>query len=104
MKTFEELWEDIEKNFDWEKVHKTMVFLNWTWGFDFINGVPSMVQLKNSTKGWLRQCYDTSKRGGKRSKSISCGGFTMKYAEFHDQPKPHNELTLEFTIESFSVW
>lgn len=104
MKTFDELWKDLEENFDWEKVHKTMSFLEWEWTYDGISGVPQKIQLKNSAKGWLRQCYDICKRGGRRSKSMSCGGFTVKYAEYHDQPEPHNELTLEFVLESFSVW
>lgn len=104
MKTFDELWEILEANFDFEKVKKVMDLLEWKWATSGIDGVPTIEEIKISTKGWLRQCYDISKRGGRRSKSMSCGGFTMKYAEFHDQPRPHNELTLEFKVESFSVW
>jgi hypothetical protein len=105
MKTFEELWKDIEENFDFEKVKKVMDFIEWKWHNSDVNDVPTLEQIKYSTKGWCREAYEKSKRGGKRSSITSCGGFTSKYAEFYsDRHEPHNELSLEFTIESFCVW
>jgi len=103
MKTFDELWKDLEENFDWEKVHKVMVFMDWKWAT--FGGVPNLEQIKYSANGWCRAVYEKSKRGGKRSSTTTCGGFTAKYAELYsDRVEPHNELTLEFTLESFSVW
>lgn len=104
MKTFEQLWEEIEDNFNFQKVHDVMTMLQWEWNYDMINGIPTMLQLKNSTKGWCRQCYDLSKRGGRRSKSMSCGGFTIKYAEYHDQPELHNELSVCFELTRWDAW
>lgn len=54
MKTFEQLWEEIEVNFIFQTVHDVMTMLRWEWNYDMMNGIPTILQLKNSTKGWCR--------------------------------------------------
>ncbi len=102
MKTFDELWEDLEENFDWEKVHKVMVFLDWGWRFE---GVPSAKELKEASKELLQECYNKVTLSDSINKSnIASGGLYAEYSVFKDNDPWHNELTLEFKLESFSVW
>jgi len=102
MKAFEELWKDLEENFKWEKVKNTMDLLDWKWAE--YDGVPNTVQIIRQAKSLCEACYNKSKRGGKRSHRRGTGGLYAEYSEHYDQPEPHNELTLEFVLESFSVW
>lgn len=62
MKTLEQIWTEIESEFDWEKVHKTMKTLNWEWsGGDFKNdpGVPNIRELKQLAKSHIKAVFDT---------------------------------------------
>ena len=102
MKTFDELWKDLEENFDWEKVHKTMVFLDWKWQFE---GVPSIEKIKESSKKLLQQCYNEATLSDSVNKSsVGSGGLYASYAIFGNNNTWHNELSLEFKLESFTVW
>lgn len=101
MKTFDELWKDLEENFDWEKVHRTMTFLDWKWQGKEV----SISDLKQFSMDLCQECF--VKVISSKSK-LSCrsgsGGLYAEYEIFHNQPDPHEELSLEFYIESFSVW
>lgn len=102
MKTFDELWLRLNASFDWEKVHKTMVFLEWDWRFE---GVPSIEKIKEASKELLQQCYnEVTLRDFINKSSVACGGLYANYSVFNNYGTWHNELTLEFKLESFSVW
>lgn len=102
MKTFDELWKELEENFDWERVHKVMIFLEWDWKGE---GVPSVDKLKTNARKYCNDCWEiVTLSDRKNSSSIRTGGFFAEYRVFHDGPNTHNDLTLEFVLESFSVW
>lgn len=102
MKTFDELWLRLNASFDWGKVHKTMVFLEWKWRFE---GVPSIEEIKVASKDLLQQCYNEVTLSDSVNKSsIGSGGLYANYSVFNTNGTWHNELTLEFKLESFSVW
>ena len=63
----------IMDNFDFERVHKTMELLNWTWGAAKDDQVvPSLSRIKEAAK-------DTLKGAIKRKCYISSGGFVAEY-------------------------
>ena len=78
MKTFDELWKNLEENFDWERVHKVMVFLEWDWRFE---GVPSIENLKFSSKEMLQKCYNEATL----SDSISKSNIPLHLTNLHQQ-------------------
>ena len=62
---------EIMKEFDFEKVHKTMTFLDWTWGWD--GKVPSLAEIKSHAKEKLKRVCRESNGQGRFG--ISSGGF-----------------------------
>ena len=56
-KLFKKAWKNIDKNFDWNKVHKTMKALNWTWRFS--PTTPSIKELKYTTKDLVEHACTT---------------------------------------------
>jgi hypothetical protein len=62
-----EAWEQIEKHFDWKRVHKVMAHLDWGWNSS--NGVPSIKELKECAKYLLDEVVDND------SRMICTGGF-----------------------------
>jgi hypothetical protein len=54
---FDKFKEKLIEEFDWEKVHKIMTFLNWEWHInreDFqVNGVPTVPQLKEGVLSFV---------------------------------------------------
>ena len=54
---FTPLWKDIEKNFDWVKVNKTMKLLDWYWAFGDNMGIPDVNTLKNKAKDLLYSSF-----------------------------------------------
>lgn len=66
---------EILNEFDFSKVHKVMEFLNWTW---MEKGVPSIADLKHTSKRLLEECFDSTQKTGKSS-YIRTGGFVATY-------------------------
>jgi len=60
----------IMKHFDFEKVHKCMVALNWEWGFRG-SGVPSIERLREHAENMLHDMEDVDDR------CCRCGGFRV---------------------------
>lgn len=90
MKTFEQHWDEIETWFDFQKVKKTMEFLEWHWGWGDNKGVPSLIQIIEGGKERAKEAYD-------RKGTSNCGGF---YAEYN---KKFDRLTLEFILENWTT-
>lgn len=59
--------------FDFERVHKAMVALDWKW-FDAENGVPSIAELRESSRKLLRHAINSSYRTQEQV-VIGTGGF-----------------------------
>jgi hypothetical protein len=93
-KSFEYLAERCGNEFDFFKVHKVMMALNWCWffgkdvdGMDLM-GVPSVSTIRNHAYRLLKEAYEDGGRHG-------TGGFTAGMEE--------GELYLEFSIEDWST-
>lgn len=69
MKKCDKQIQEIVKFFDWQKVHKTMTALNWTWGDD--KNVPGIGELVQTAVSLL----DTVAEGDGKYSSSSTGGF-----------------------------
>lgn len=87
MKTFEQLWEEIEDSFEFEKVKKVMDFLEWRWAT--YNDVPTTAQIIRHAKRMCKEAYGRKTRYGS-------GGF---YAEYND-----GCLTLYFAVDLSETW
>lgn len=89
-KLIDKMIADIMEDFDFEKVRKVMLLLDWKW--DIGNGemtVPSIYRLTKQAERLLR---DTAKYFGEKDHhTISTGGFT---AMLYD-----DTLTLSFELE-----
>jgi hypothetical protein len=87
---------NIIENFDFEKVHKVMVFLDWTWLHDV--EPPSMGSLVISAQQKLSDTFDMC-NNKKKDISIGSGGFVV-YAEYNQQSDCCDYLDLKFQITS----
>jgi hypothetical protein len=87
---FDELWHEIERHFDWAKVHRVMKTLGWKWS---TQGTPSILQMKEHA---LRLSRDLlMKKEYRRATALASGGFRVeKYKE-----GKHERLRLEFIAE-----
>lgn len=79
---------EIMTEFDFEKVHKVMKFLNWKWSEV---GVPSINMLKMTAKQLLSEVALSHND----DTWTETGGFRVE--------KRFNKLTLSFVLESWSV-
>lgn len=60
--------DEVMDYFNFEKIHKTMLFLNWTW---HNTGVPEIYELRQFVRELLNQLFEEN------LKEISCGGFHL---------------------------
>lgn len=86
----QELIDDIMDNFNFEKVHKVMKFLNWTWWDNklekYIN--PTIQELRSNARKKLKRILEENHA------SIGSGGFVAR--KYDD-----GTISLEFKIESW---
>ena len=92
-KTFEELKIELYQYFDFEKVHKAMIAVNWVWSFDSTYNVttmrvPTLEEIKQNADNLLETAYQDKRQ-------IGTGGL---FAGFDG-----NNLYLSFIFESFDV-
>jgi hypothetical protein len=84
---------DIINNFDFDKVHKVMVFLDWKWlqmrGLE----TPSIPQLKDKAYELLSRVYDNT--DSLTPYSLRTGGLCASGVYYEDT----NELSLELIFE-----
>jgi hypothetical protein len=83
---FQKKWEEINENFDWQRVEKVMNFLNWRWYST--DGVPNVRDLKHKAYNLLKEAYDN---GG----FYAIGGFEAEYLRNDDF------LKLSFVLDSW---
>ena len=89
MKKFERLWAEIEEEFDWGRVRKTMKALEWEW----INGDgESYIPKKKQLKEWGK---DLALTAFVENRTASSGGFRANYYD--------EVLTLEFILEDWTA-
>lgn len=85
-KPFEEIWKNIERHFNWEKVHKAMTAMNWVWSDS--EGVPSIRELKETAKDLLEKLHASE------HSSRAAGGFTASQDE--------HGIGIEFTVDGYT--
>jgi hypothetical protein len=89
--------EDIMQRFDWERVRRTMVALNWTWATS--EGIPTIKELQYTA----RDCLEHAARGYIKSSghnlgwySVGTGGFCARISQFNAGAK----ISLHFEVEN----
>ena len=85
---FEEHWQEIEDNFDFEMVYSAMKLLDWTWGQREEASIPSVQRIKKRAKELCKDAYDNKK-------TIGTAGFE---ASFYD-----DSLLLKFVLEEWET-
>lgn len=90
----ERLITEIVENFDWEKVRKVMLLMNWTWwngSIDGGEGVPSEEKLARRAKALLRYVWKRRVEG-----AWNTGGLQ---AEYRNRGGNNETLELRFVLE-----
>lgn len=84
--------------FDFEKVHKVMKFLNWQWAE--CGTAPSVVKMKDFVKKLYIDCIKECFVRNTNSMTISVGGF-----EFHIEKTEDNDvfMNLNFILENNDI-
>lgn len=77
---------DILKNFDFERVHKAMIALEWDWYLVGGFGIPSVGTLKEEARRLLSEAW-------MKKNIISSGGFSAEYDD--------GDLVLRFILEEW---
>ena len=85
--------DDILEKFDFEKVHAYMVLTGWEWGTPM--HIPSVSELKHTARRLVTELMESP-----NSRFVSCGGFTVEYHDYDEEP----EITLSFEIEDSSTY
>lgn len=80
--------EEIVDEFDFEKVHRVMLALNWQW--HHTKGVPEIADLRRTARSLLKQVVES-----KGTLSVGTGGFTA-YTHY-------GVLGLRFEISSYEI-
>lgn len=89
-KSIELIWKEIEETFDWGKVYRAMIAVDWMWRFSDENyGIPSIPTMKKTARKIIEEIYEL------KSGSVSTGGFTAGIFS--------GEIYLTFTMESGST-
>jgi hypothetical protein len=86
-------------NFDWEKVHRVMKFLNWRWGTATDGMVPSIGRLVLEGKRLLEELMASDKD----VKSIETGGFVARRWDWEEDGESGVHYELEFVVEQWST-
>ena len=84
------MWKEIEEQFKWEIVHKTMEHLDWKWYALDESKVPSIKIIKQEAKRLCEEAYNKEKgysiaTGGLRAERIKKGiylSFELTFALF----------------------
>lgn len=92
------LIKEVLSTFDFEKVHKTMVFLNWTWRYE---KVPDVLELRRTAERLLKNASVKCLRHYNTTRDIPyiimSGGFRI--AAYPNKKKTKvKELTLDFVL------
>jgi hypothetical protein len=92
------LLENVMDHFDFEKVHDVMVQIDWCW-INAGNGelkVPTVLQLKQSARRYLRRAFDGCC-------TVGSGGLEAAYHPPIDTEDPAGFLTLRFILEEWDT-
>lgn len=96
-----DLKKEILNNFDFEKVHRVMEFLNWTW-VTKKNGrkIPSVKKMKKRASLLIDEALKSLKKSEVTEYSAETGGFEA-YAFYGEEGL---EITLKFVVDEWSTY
>ena len=95
--THEQTIEKLLDNFDFQKVHKVMELLNWTY-WD-CSDIPDLERLRKSAKQALLGALHVSNRTTKKKAKSAYGGF---YAEVRKYKDGEILFSLDFRVTDFN--
>ena len=107
-KTKEELINEVLDNFDFDKVHKTMTFLDWKW-VSYSEGtceVPSISRMIRTAQQYLEMAYDGLEKidHNEHSYMVGSGGFDAQAKRYPaGLDKPDILLTLSFNLAQWEA-
>lgn len=89
--------DDIMDDFEFDKVHKVMKFLDWKWGFGKEKRIPEVYELRKKAREYLKY---VAKRGG----TTGSGGFIAQCRKGYDENESRSFiwLTLHWGFESYN--
>ena len=96
--TKDEIYEGMISGFDFEKVHKVMAFLDWTW-IGSGKEPPTIERMKMTVRELFDEIYTDVNRDKRDHSIISTGGFQITYTEFNS----YGVYELEFVVESWQM-
>jgi hypothetical protein len=70
----DKIWDDIEENFDWDRLWVAMDAVGWKWVLAEDRGVPRISELKKEAKRLVYTAYE-------KHTFIATGGFEAEYSE-----------------------
>lgn len=89
--------DEIIDNFNWDRVHKVMDFLKWTYNDD---RVPDIEELKTKGEILLKNIWLSTNEKKSEAWSIKSGGFKATAAYNHKKGRV-DYLKLEFIIDDY---
>lgn len=94
----DEYIDEILDYFDFEKVHKAMLALDWKWGsFNGSARTPTEYELKQEAERLLREAWE-------RKSSVATGGFYAVYHKNTDDDEYADGLELNFQVDGCAVY
>lgn len=91
----EELYKEVDENFDWKRVRKVMKFLDWWW--TPTGKVPSKKQLKEEVYKLSVEAFTKCKNNNKSKWTIATGGFYVTYCD------DSKNLDVSFVLEGWDT-
>lgn len=70
--------DDIMDWFDFDRVHKVMVALDWKW-VNAEEGVPNQAELRQQVRRLMKDCYHKAHYGSDVIYGLGTGGFEVEY-------------------------
>lgn len=86
------------KEFDFDTVHKVMVFLDWKWGLGNDSHVPTTAELVLQAQSMCEDVIETCESEHKAEHSMSTGGFEVTYYA-GDTEGDIGVLVIKFVLE-----
>ena len=91
----QETIDDIMDNFEFDKVHEVMEFLEWKWALDDGYCVPSINDLRRRSRQLIKDVVSNLERN--EECNVSTGGFTVRGWKSSDDGKIFLELSFVLT-------
>jgi hypothetical protein len=95
MKTLEKHIDEVMDWFDFDKVEKTMKFLNWEWHNE---GVPTIPGMRQHVRGFMRELYAEGQNQESFRSVRASGGFYVEYTKNIDENGPWDRFDVSFRL------